>query len=184
MLDELAGAAEVGEEVAVADVMDAIGQRAFGPLLIVPGLVVLSPLAGIPGVGGAAGVVVLLIAGQLLFGGNGFWLPGFVRRQSVARERFMKALEAVRPVARVVDKVLRPRLDFLTRKPAIYVVAATCILLALTLPVLDFVPFTALIPAAAITAFGLALIAHDGALAAAAFAMSAASLVPVGMVIL
>ena len=90
----------------------------------------------------------------------------------------------MRPVARVVDKVLRPRLDFLTREPATYGVAATCIVLALMLPILDFVPFTALIPAAAITAFGLALIAHDGAVAVGAFALSVASLFVVGSIVL
>ncbi|HEX7007671.1 MAG TPA: exopolysaccharide biosynthesis protein [Alphaproteobacteria bacterium] len=184
MLDDLSDAAKKGERVAIADVLNTIGRRAFGSLLLVPGLVVLSPLASIPGVGTAAGVVVLLIAGQLLVGADSFWLPRFVRRSSVDRESFAKAIKTMRPVARVVDKLLRPRLDVLTREPATYGVAAICIVLALTLPVLDFVPFTALVPAAAITAFGLALIAHDGALAVVAFAFSAASLVPVGMLLL
>ena len=184
MLDKLESAGEGGEEIAVADVMDTIGQRAFGPLLLVPGLVVLSPIAGIPGVGAAAGVVIILIASQLLIGNDSFWLPKFIRKRAVERERLQKSVKKMRPVARVVDKVLQPRLDFLTREPATYGVAATCIVLALMLPVLDFVPFTALIPAAAITAFGLALIAHDGVVAVGAFLLSVASVVVVFTVVL
>jgi hypothetical protein len=184
MLDDLAGAGEQSERVAVADVMATVGQRSFGPLLLVPGLIVLSPIAGIPGVGSAAGVAVLLIAGQLLIGCDSFWLPNFIRKRTVERERIEKSVETLRPVARVVDKVLRPRLGLLTRRPFTYVVAATCVALGLMLPVLDMVPFTSLVPAAAITAFGLAIVAHDGALAVAAFVLSLASLYIVGTVIL
>ena len=187
MLDNLADAGEQGkqgERVAVAEVMATVGQRSFGPLLLVPGLIVLSPIAGIPGVGSAAGVVVLLIAGQLLIGCDRFWLPKFIRKRTVERRRIEKSVKTLRPVARVVDKVLRPRLGFLTRRPFTYVVAATCVGLGLMLPVLDMVPFTSLVPASAITAFGLAIIAHDGALAAAAFMLSIASLYVVGTVIL
>lgn len=184
MLDNIADAGEHPEQVAVADVMATVGQRSFGPLLLLPGLIVLSPIAGIPGVGSAAGVAVLLIAGQLLIGSDSFWLPKFIRKRTVERERLEKSVEKLRPVARVVDKVLRPRLRFLTRRPFIYVVAATCVALALMLPVLDMVPFTSLVPASAITAFGLAIIAHDGALATIAFVLSLASLYVVGTVIL
>lgn len=184
MLDNIEGAGETGDKVAVADILDTVGQRSFGPMLLVPGLIVLSPIAGIPGVGTAAGVAVLLIAGQLLIGCENFWLPAFIRRREVGRERLEKSVRALRPAARVVDRVLRPRLDFLTRRPFIYAVAATCVVLALTLPLLDMVPFTSLVPASAITAFGLAIIAHDGAVAAGAFVLSLASLYVVGTVIL
>jgi hypothetical protein len=184
MLDNLSDAGEQGGQVAVADILDTIGQRSFGPLLLVPGLIVLTPIAGIPGVGTAAGIVVILIAGQLLIGCKNFWLPSFIRKRSVERRRLDKSVKALRPVARVVDRVLRPRLEFLTRRPFTYAVAATCVALGLMLPLLDMVPFTSLAPAAAITAFGLAIIAHDGALAVAAFVLSLASLYLVGTVVL
>jgi hypothetical protein len=184
MLDDLSDAGEQSDDVALDDVMETIGQRSFGPLLLIPGLVVLSPIAGIPGVGAASGVVVILIAGQLLIGCDSFWLPKFIRERTVARERLDKSIKKLRPVARIVDKLLRPRLEWLTREPATYGVAATCVLLALMLPVLDMVPFTSLVPAGAITAFALALISHDGAVAIGAFVLSVASLFVVGTIIL
>ena len=184
VLDNLSNAGEEGDRVAVAHIMDTVGRRAFGPLLLVPGLVVLSPIAGIPGVGAACGIVVMLIASQLLIGRDSFWLPKFIRKRSVDRKRFDKSVDKLRPVARVVDRVLRPRLDFLTRDPATYIVAAICILLALMLPVLDMVPFTSLVPASAITAFGLALIANDGAVAIGAFALSVASVIVLATIVL
>jgi hypothetical protein len=184
MLDSLEGAGEGDGEVAIADILDSIGQRSFGPLLLVPGLIVLSPIAGIPGVGTASGIVIFLIAGQMLIGRRHFWLPGFIRRRTIERGRLEKSLRALRPVARIVDKILRPRLDFLTRRPFVYVVAATCVALSFMLPVLDMVPFTSLAPASAIAAFGLSIIAHDGAVAAIAFLLSLASLYVVGTVLL
>lgn len=44
-------------------------------------------------------------------------------------------------------------------------IAATSAILSLTLPALEIIPFAAAAPGAAITAFGLALVAHDGVLA-------------------
>jgi hypothetical protein len=184
MLDDLADAGETESRVAVADVLATVGQRSFGPLLVVPGLVVLSPIAGIPGVGSACGVAVLLIAGQLLIGCDNFWLPKFIRERTVGRHRLERSIRFLRPVARVVDRILRPRLRLLIRRPFTYVVAATCVALALILPVLDMVPFTSLAPASAVTAFGLSLVAHDGLVAVLAFVLSVASLYVVGAVIL
>jgi hypothetical protein len=184
MLDNIESAGESGSEVAIADILNTVGQRSFGPLLLVPGLIVLSPIAGIPGVGTASGIVIFLIAGQMLIGRRNFWVPEFIRHRKVGRERLEKSVRALRPVARIVDRILRPRLDFLTRRPFIYVVAATCVALSFMLPVLDMVPFTSLAPASAITAFGLAIIAHDGAVAAVAFVLSLASLYVVGTVLL
>jgi hypothetical protein len=49
-----------------------VGQRSFGSLLLLPGLMALSPLSGLPGMPTLFGVMVLLITGQLLIGRNEF----------------------------------------------------------------------------------------------------------------
>jgi hypothetical protein len=81
----------------------------------------------------------------------------------------------VQPVARGIDWVTRPRLSWLTEGAFTYAIAAACVLIALVIPPLEFVPFAATAPAVAITLFGLGLIARDGAVMALAFGFSAAS---------
>ncbi len=51
--------------------------------------------------------------------------------------------------------------------------AVSCILIAAAMPAMEFIPFSANLAGAALTAFGLSLIAHDGVLALFAFGFTA-----------
>jgi hypothetical protein len=175
VVDQIITAGNRQDAVTVADILDSVGQRSFGPVLLVPGLIVLSPISGIPGVPTLGGIAVLLVAVQLLIGRECFWVPEFIMRRSVTRERLNSAGKLLMPMARFVDKLVKPRLAFLTRRPFNYVIAGTCVVIALVMPPLEAIPFANVVTAAAITAFGLALVAYDGALVLLAFALTAAS---------
>lgn len=177
VVDRIESLAEDQQDVSVADIQKEIGRRSFGPLLVVFGVMVLTPLGGIPGVPSLFGVIVLLISGQVLLGQDHFWLPGALTRRSVKADRLRKSAGKARPVARWVDALLRPRLVGLTQGPAGYGIAVACVILACTLPFLEIVPLGAIVPAVAITAFGLALIAQDGAFALLGYAAAVAALI-------
>jgi hypothetical protein len=177
LLDELDEAAETaGEKVSLKELRDAIGARSFGPLLTVAGLLALTPVGVIPGAPTALAVMVALIATQLLIGAHSFWLPKSLLKLSVRADRLAKAVEKSRKPARMVDRVLRPRLDWLTGPVGVRVVAAVCILVAISIPPLELVPFAVFAPAAAIAAFGLGLLARDGAVLCVALLASATAI--------
>src|SRR5690606_34742905 len=70
LLDRIGEAARQHQDggVSLDAILDEIGRRSFGPLLLVAGLITLAPIIGdIPGVPGLMGLLVLLIAGQVLF---------------------------------------------------------------------------------------------------------------------
>jgi hypothetical protein len=69
--------------VSVGDVMTIIGDRSFGPLLLVPGLIGLSPIGAIPGVPGVMAVIVMIVASQILVGMDHAWLPSGLTRRSI-----------------------------------------------------------------------------------------------------
>lgn len=165
LLDQLCDAGGDEETVSVEAVLKAVGRRSFGPVLLVPGVIALSPLSGIPGAPTVVGIMVLLVAGQVLVGREEFWLPQFILRRSISRRRFEKTINAMMRVARYVDRLVKPRLTYFTEGPAVYLIAAMCVALALTAPFLEVVPFSATGVGAAVTAFGLALTFHDGLLA-------------------
>ncbi len=152
------------DKISVNQVLETTGRRTFGPVLLIPGLIALSPLSGIPGTPTIVGLMVLLISGQMLVGRSEFWLPQFLLRRSVSRERFGKALKVLRPVARFVDGLIKPRLQGLADGPANYMIAAFCVLVALIAPLLEALPFAITGVGAAVTALGLALVAEDGLL--------------------
>jgi hypothetical protein len=174
LLERIEAAAERHDSVSLGDVLAMIGERSFGPLLLLAGLITLAPVIGdIPGVPTLIGLFLFLIAVQLLFGRSHFWLPRWLRARSLGREKLGKTLGWLKRPAQYVDRLLRPRLTLLVTGPAVYVIAAACVLIAAALPVMEVVPFSANIAGGALTAFGLALIARDGLFALIAFALTA-----------
>ncbi|HEY9217362.1 MAG TPA: exopolysaccharide biosynthesis protein [Phenylobacterium sp.] len=159
-------------QVTAQDIYEAVGQRAFGPLLLAAGLLALTPLGLIPGAPTVLAIIIVLLAAQLLIGRKTFWLPRKVLRLKVRPERVERAVRAVRPVARVVDRVLRPRLEFLTTGVGVRLTAIACLVIALAVPPLELVPFGVFFPAVAVTAFGLGLIFRDGLVTLVALASS------------
>src|SRR5690606_20136787 len=64
------------DRVTLGAVMEAVGGRSFGPLLLIAGLVTLAPVIGdIPGVPTMMALLVLSIVAQLLFHSEHLWLP-------------------------------------------------------------------------------------------------------------
>lgn len=183
VLDRLELAQKDGEVVRIEALLEAMGRRSFGPMLLVPGLLVLSPVSGIPGVPTLSGAIVFLIAIQLLIGRKYFWLPGWILNRGISYLIFKRSLAVMRPIARVVDKVLRQRLVWIAESAGVHVVAAACILVAVTIPPLELVPFAATAAGVAITAFGLALIGRDGVLGIIALLFCAACFMLVGKAI-
>lgn len=176
LLDRLDEAAQKADPVSLRVLLDAVGRRSFGPLLLVAGLTVLAPVIGdIPGVPTIIGLVVVLLAIQLLLGRESFWLPRWLLERSVATSKLRKALGWLRRPARFVDRLLRPRLTLFTDGPAIYVSAVLCIIIAAAMPVMEAVPFSANVAGIVLTALGLSLIARDGLLALIAFVVMALS---------
>ncbi len=172
LIDKMADASGERERVSLDEVLDAIGSRSLGPLLLVAGLITLAPIIGdIPGVPTVMAVLVLLIAGQLLFQREHLWLPRWLLRRSISRPKMQKALEWSRRPARFVDRYIHSRMTHLVEGKGQYLVALTCIAIALAMPLMEVIPFSANFAGLALSAFGLALIARDGALALVALAV-------------
>jgi hypothetical protein len=166
--------------VTVADLVDALGPRSFGPLLLVPSLILITPLSGIPGAPTFGAIVIVLVAGQMLFGAARVWLPGFVRERALGKERIAGAVRRMKPVARFVDRLVSRRFEFMTQPPFSILPALLVIVLALAMPPLEFVPMSSTILAAVIFVLALALTAQDGLLALIALAVTA---IAIGMTV-
>jgi hypothetical protein len=71
-------------------------------------------------------------------------------------------IEKVRGFAGGVDRLLKPRLSFLSRPPFVNLIALLCIGAALVTFPLGLIPFAPLAPGVAVVAFGLGMTARDG----------------------
>jgi hypothetical protein len=176
ILDRFEELARQDSRVVVADMVDAIGSRSYGPFLIVPALIELSPVGGVPGVPTALAVLVVVFAAQMLFGRRHLWTPAWLARRGMAARRLTRMVAAARPLAQRMDRWFHGRLRALTSGVGMRVAALACIGLALVVPPLELFPFASSAPMGAIALIGLALLVRDGAL------MVAASLIACGAV--
>lgn len=182
LLDELSGLQSGSDVVSAADIQQQLGRRAFGPMLLAAALPSLTPIATIPALPSILSVIVIFTAGQLLIGRREFWLPRFVLDRAVSHKTYLKVIRFLRPVARFVDRLVKPRLTTLTGEPFVRLIAACCCVLAVFKVPLELVPFTGGIPAFPIAIFGLALMAQDGALVIVGLAATVLALILLALI--
>lgn len=184
ILDELSDTTSEQRRVSVDCLVEAFGHRGTGALLFVPAVMEMSPIGGIPGVPTTLALIVLLFAAQIVLGRSHMWLPGFLGERTLAARRVERAVEAMRPLAARLDRWFHGRMTWLVTGIAPRVAAVLCMLLTLTVPPLELVPFASSAPMAAIAAFGLALLVRDGALMVLASVLSVVALVVLVNVVL
>lgn len=160
-------------KVSLGAMLHEIENRSFGSLLLLAGLITFIPITGESVL---MGVFVLLIAGQMLLHHRHFWLPRRLLRLSIKQDKLCRFLDRLKPVARFADRLLKPRLTPLVRGAGVYMIAAVCVALALVMPAMELVPFSAYSAALVLSLFGLALIGRDGLLALIALTVTFATL--------
>lgn len=151
-----------GEDVTVAELLQAIGRRAHGPVFLLLGFIAVSPLTIIPGANWFVATVILVFALQVVFGFRHPWLPKGVTEFKFKRDHLVQGVAAGERYAHMIDALVKPRLTFLTEPPFIQVVALICVLAALISFPLGLVPLGPLLPSLTVLLFGLALTARDG----------------------
>lgn len=161
-----------GETVTVGDLLNAVGRRAYGPVILLLGFIAISPLTIIPGANVLVALITLIFAVQMVFGRAYPWVPKRALDFSFPRKHLIAGVAAADKYVAQVDRFLKPRLTFLTQPPFVQLVALACVGAALVTLPLSFIPLGPVIPGLAVLLFGLAITARDGfilALAGASF---------------
>jgi len=175
MLDRFEHAAAKGDRVSLDDLMDLVGRRSFGPILLLAGIIMSAPgISDIPGVPTMVGIFTLTVSVQILVGRHDLWLPGWMLRRSVSSGRLKKMTESkwIRRPASWIDKFTSRRLEALAGPGSNFIVAPVCTLLALVCPFTEFIPLSGPGVGAAIVAFAISLIARDGLMTLIGLAIS------------
>lgn len=157
--------------VTVGEIVHRFGRRAFGALLFFFSAPNWLPLP--PGSSTFLALPLVLLTPQIAYGVQGPWLPGFIDDREMRRSDLAKGIRRLTPTLQRVEKVSRPRLLWLFGPVGDRVIGLTCFLLSLVL--LLPIPLGNMAPAAAIAAFGLAMVQRDGVLALIGYAITALS---------
>lgn len=162
------------ERIAISDLRDAMGDRAFGALMFVFAAPNTLPVNA-PGVSVVLGIPLLFLSLQLLVGFAVPWLPRALVQRTVPRERFAKVMQYVVPWMRRAEKFSRPRWPWLAVGLAERVIGLWCAVLSIVL-ILP-IPFGNMGPGIAICVLAFALLERDGKAAVTGIAASLVAMV-------
>lgn len=166
-----------GKKVRVGEIYHVLGKRTYGSFIFFIGLLTLSPLGAIPGIGIICGLTAFLIAIQYFFKKGGPWLPSIILDREVSSQKAKKSLKKTRPYVEWMEKYLKPRMVFFTRPPFNFLVMGVVIMMSATMIVLTVIPWAITLPALALVLLGLAIISGDGIVMIAGLLLSVGSLV-------
>jgi hypothetical protein len=161
LLDGVAHAAR-GEVVTLSDMLDEFGNRAVTPFILLVSLLLVSPLSGIPGAPTTGAVVIIVLAAQALLGRGTIWLPEWAKRKSIAAKRVRKAVSWMRKPCAFIDRHSRARLRFLTQGLMRWVTLLICVILPMSWPPLEVLPFFSSFGALVIALLSFGLFTRDG----------------------
>ncbi|OAN89396.1 exopolysaccharide biosynthesis protein [Sulfitobacter geojensis] len=161
LLDGVAHAAR-GDVVTLSDMLDEFGNRAVTPFILLVSLLLVSPLSGIPGAPTTGAVVIIVLAAQALLGRGTIWLPEWAKRKSIAAKRVRKAVSWMRKPCAFIDRHSRARLRFLTQGLMRWVTLLICVILPMSWPPLEVLPFFSSFGALVIALLSFGLFTRDG----------------------
>jgi hypothetical protein len=165
LLAAIAGA-EGGPRILFGDLVAAMRNRAFGVLFLLFGIPNCLPMP--PGIPVICGIIVALIAAQMVMGRDQLWLPGFLASKSFKRADLQRIVSRSAPWIRRLERVAKPRLHAFAdaRSRRIIGVVGVILGLALVLPI----PIIGNIPLGIpICVLGLGLVERDGVIIIAGY---------------
>ncbi|MBD3625216.1 MAG: exopolysaccharide biosynthesis protein [Rhodobacteraceae bacterium] len=179
IIDELDDVVRTGD-LRLRDLVEGFGRSSFLPVMVVPALLVVSPLSGIPLFSSACGLTIVFVAAQMLWPGRDhLWLPDFLMDRTINGEKARKAMPKIRKAASWLDRCATGHGWRLMRRPVRLLLEALCLLCGAAMPFLEVVPFSSSILGFAVLMFSTALLTRDALFAGVGLlTVSAAVFVP------
>ena len=153
------------EQVTLASVLELAGERTFGFLFV---LLALPSALPIPAAGYSVpfGIVMLLLAVQLIVGAKTPWLPSRIMHRPIAIKRVQGFVKSGIPWMQKIELVSKPRLTLVctTRVGRVFIGLAIALMsISMMIPI----PGTNTLPAMGIFVTGFGLLDDDGAISLA-----------------
>jgi len=157
ILEDLKNSSGSGK-ISVGAFTEKLSERAYGLIIFIFGLIT----GIIPGVSIIFSIPIIIIAVQMILSQNRIWLPKWIAKKTFSETLLKAGLKKTIPVLKLLEKFIRPRLDFLTTDLAEKFVAV--ILIALAMVAFLPLPGFNMVPAAAMCVLALGILEKDGLL--------------------
>ncbi|MHB1102932.1 MAG: exopolysaccharide biosynthesis protein [Devosia sp.] len=145
------------DRISVGDLLEALRRRALGALMFIFAVPTALPMP--PGVSAIVGAPLLFLSVQLMFGMRP-WLPKIITDRSLSKVDFDKVVATTAPWLAKAESIMRPRLQFLARGPAVHLVGFVA--LAMSIVLFLPIPLGNMLPSVAICIMALGILERDG----------------------
>lgn len=163
LVERLRSEAEDGDPTLGA-LLEASGSQSMGPVLFIPALIAFSPVGAIPGVSIAMGTIIILFAGQMMFGRHHLWLPKFISNRKLPGEKVQSGSDKMQSTAKRLDRWLGNRWTWATRDTGATIVGVIAVFLGVSMFPLALIPFAVFVPSGALLILSAGLMTNDGLL--------------------
>ncbi len=161
IVDEALAQSENGR-VTMGAMLTAWDDRSYGPLFVILGFMGGTPLAIVPGAAAVVGIVIALLALQMMLGKNHPWLPKWVLKQSVSEKALKNARDKMQPALASIDRFIMERWPWFAGALMRRIAAGVVFVLGVLMAPFDAIPFAVAAPAWTVVLFGVAITARDG----------------------
>lgn len=149
-----------GDRIPLGDLVDALGERTFGLVMLVMALPCAIPfLYGVPQV---VSVPMVFVAAQMLIGRKALWLPEKLRARAFSKADYAAMIARARPWLLRFERLARPRLTVLASRPLERLVGLVMLVASLSIAVP--LPLTNTVPGIGVAILAVGLIERDGLL--------------------
>lgn len=162
-----------GERVSLGDLIQALGDRSLGTILLALSLPTVAPVP--LGVSCLFDLPILLYSAQLAFGTRGARLPDWILNRSVGRRMAERMIDAAMPRLTGIERMLKPRYPRLAHLDSNRWFGL--LLLILTLTCIVPLPLTGWLPGFALVLISLGLIERDGGAIGVGLLLTVAALI-------
>lgn len=160
VLEDVVNNNNTADNITFHELKVAFHERGFGLLMVIFILPLSIPFPYPPGFTTIMVVPVFLFSLQMALGMDSPWLPKWVERQAIKRSTLAKVIEKASPALKKVERLLRPRLYFVSTRGGEKIMGIFCIVFSLSIAIP--VPLTNLLPGLGIMIMALGLLSKDG----------------------
>lgn len=115
LLDNLATRLDGGDDRVLVDtLLEGFHERGFGVAIALFALPMAIPIPKPPGLSTVFGLPLLILTLQQALGRHTLWMPGMIRRRTLARDGLVRCFRGMIPWLRRVEILLKPRCEWAT----------------------------------------------------------------------
>lgn len=169
------------DRVTIANLLEAFHERGFGFVLLIFSVPMALPIPVPPGINVLLASPLILLTGQQAIGRHTVWLPESMKKRTIKSSKLRAVINASIPWFKKLERIVKPRMEFITRGVFSYLIGVLGLIMALSVCVP--LPMTNTVPSLGIALMSVGVIMRDGLAVLVGAAIGTLWVLALGMIV-